>query len=154
MRWYYLSLSHRLGLGFRGYVIGDFVHCFSTTALLILSHYCRSQLLLNLRKGILLRKASTYLLTNVNVLVVTDDISCWPSNRTLLLFRLWSMIFPPSDFRHAVMTPAMLLMSEYLLRCPVKSGHDIAVGTFICSLLLSVSESLFYLLNMPAILCL
>ncbi|KAG0589628.1 hypothetical protein KC19_1G034800 [Ceratodon purpureus] len=68
----------------------------------------------------------------------TDDISCWPSNRTLLLFRLWSMIFPPSDFRHAVMTPAMLLMSEYLLRCPVKSGHDVAVGTFICSLLLSV----------------
>lgn len=54
------------------------------------------------------------------------------------------MIFPPSDFRHAVMTPAMLLMSEYLLRCPVKSGHDVAVGTFICSLLLSVSTSLFY----------
>ena len=49
------------------------------------------------------------------------------------------MVFPPSDFRHAVMTPAMLLMAEYLLRCPVKSGHDVAVGAFICSSLLSVS---------------
>lgn len=70
---------------------------------------------------------------------VSEDISCWPSNRTLLLLRLWSMIFPPSDFRHGVMTPAMLLLAEYLLRCPVKSGRDVAVGSFICSLLLSVT---------------
>lgn len=65
-------------------------------------------------------------------------IICWPSTRTLLLLRLWSLIFPPSDFRHAVMTPAMLLMSEYLLRCPVTSARDVAIGSFICSLLLSV----------------
>jgi nucleolar protein 14 len=36
------------------------------------------------------------------------------------------------------MTPAMLLMSEYLLRCPVTSARDVAIGSFICSLLLSV----------------
>ncbi|CAM6038551.1 unnamed protein product [Sphagnum compactum] len=68
----------------------------------------------------------------------TGGIICWPSTRTLLLLRLWSLIFPPSDFRHAVMTPAMLLMSEYLLRCPVTSARDVAIGSFICSLLLSV----------------
>ncbi len=67
-----------------------------------------------------------------------EDISCWPSSRTLLLIRLWSLMFPPSDFRHAVMTPAILLMSEYLLRCPVTSARDVAIGSFICSLLLSV----------------
>jgi hypothetical protein len=68
----------------------------------------------------------------------TGGIICWPSTRTLLLLRLWSLIFPPSDFRHAVMTPAILLMSEYLLRCPVTSARDVAIGSFICSLLLSV----------------
>ncbi len=47
-------------------------------------------------------------------------------------------MFPPSDFRHAVMTPAILLLSEYLLRCPVTSARDVAIGSFICSLLLSV----------------
>lgn len=64
--------------------------------------------------------------------------SCWPSLKTLLLLRLWSMIFPCSDFRHVVMTPAMLLMCEYLLRCPISSGRDTAIGSFLCSLVLSV----------------
>ncbi|KAL0446980.1 UNVERIFIED_CONTAM: Nucleolar complex protein 14 [Sesamum latifolium] len=66
--------------------------------------------------------------------------SCWPSLKTLFLLRLWSMIFPCSDFRHAVMTPAILLMSEYLMRCPVTSGRDIAIGSFLCSMVLSVSR--------------
>lgn len=66
--------------------------------------------------------------------------SCWPSLKTLFLLRLWSMIFPCSDFRHAVMTPATLLMSEYLMRCPIISGRDVAIGSFLCSMLLSVSR--------------
>ncbi|KAJ0736884.1 putative nucleolar protein [Helianthus annuus] len=65
--------------------------------------------------------------------------SCWPSVKTLFLLRIWSMIFPCSDFRHVVMTPAMLLMCEYLTRCPIISGRDVAVGSFLCSMLLSVS---------------
>ncbi|XP_073055033.1 uncharacterized protein [Primulina eburnea] len=64
--------------------------------------------------------------------------SSWPSLKTLFLLRLWSMIFPCSDFRHAVMTPATLLMSEYLTRCPIISGRDVAIGSFLCSMLLSV----------------
>lgn len=62
----------------------------------------------------------------------------WPSLRCLVLLRLWSMIFPPSDFRHVVMTPSILLMAEYLTRCPVSLARDLAVGTFICALLLSI----------------
>ncbi|KAG9140132.1 hypothetical protein Leryth_015745 [Lithospermum erythrorhizon] len=65
---------------------------------------------------------------------------CWPSLKTLFLLRLWSMIFPCSDFRHVVMTPAILLMCEYLMRCPIKSGRDVAIGSFLCSLVLSVSK--------------
>ncbi|ONK64384.1 uncharacterized protein A4U43_C07F25240 [Asparagus officinalis] len=66
--------------------------------------------------------------------------SSWPSLRTLLLLRLWSLIFPCSDFRHVVMTPAILLMCEYLMRCPIISGRDVAVGSFLCSMALSVAK--------------
>eukprot|EP00252_Welwitschia_mirabilis_P014875 TRINITY_DN32930_c0_g1_i1.p1 TRINITY_DN32930_c0_g1~~TRINITY_DN32930_c0_g1_i1.p1 ORF type:complete len:905 (-),score=254.76 TRINITY_DN32930_c0_g1_i1:497-3211(-) len=69
-----------------------------------------------------------------------DKNSGWPCAKNLMLLRLWSLIFPASDFRHAVMTPAVLLMSEYLMRCPVKSGRDIAIGSFLCSMLLLVHK--------------
>lgn len=72
--------------------------------------------------------------------VKDPDKSCWPSLKTLFLLRLWSMIFPCSDFRHAVMTPAILLMCEYLMRCPVLSVRDAAVGSFLCSIVLSVTK--------------
>lgn len=68
----------------------------------------------------------------------SDANGPWPSLRTLLLLRLWSMIFPTSDFRHVVMTPCVLLMAEFLVRCPVNSGQDLCVGIFLCALLLSV----------------
>lgn len=50
------------------------------------------------------------------------------------------MIFPCSDFRHVVMTPVILLMSEYLMRCPILSGRDIAIGSFLCSMVLSITK--------------
>ncbi|CAL9761726.1 unnamed protein product [Musa acuminata subsp. burmannicoides] len=66
--------------------------------------------------------------------------SCWPTLKTLLLLRLWSLVFPCSDFRHVVMTPALLLMCEYLMRCPINSGQDAARGSFLCSLVFSVCK--------------
>ncbi|GAV69844.1 Nop14 domain-containing protein [Cephalotus follicularis] len=69
-----------------------------------------------------------------------SENGCWPSLKTLFLLKLWSMIFPCSDFRHAVMTPAILLMCEYLMRCPILSGRDIAIGSFLCSMLFSVTK--------------
>lgn len=42
------------------------------------------------------------------------------------------------------MTPALLLMCEYLMRCPINSGQDAARGSFLCSLVFSVGvRSLF-----------
>lgn len=67
-----------------------------------------------------------------------SENGCWPNLKTLFLLRLWSMIFPCSDFRHVVMTPAVLLMSEYLMRCRVLSGRDVAIGSFLCSMVLTV----------------
>jgi nucleolar protein 14 len=56
-----------------------------------------------------------------------------------MLMRLWSLTFPCTDFRHPVMTPMLLLMCEYLMRCQIESARDLAVGCFLCSMLLSVS---------------
>lgn len=32
----------------------------------------------------------------------------------------------------------LLLMCEYLMRCPIQSGRDVAVGSFLCSMVLVV----------------
>ncbi|KAF5745765.1 nucleolar protein 14 isoform X1 [Tripterygium wilfordii] len=70
--------------------------------------------------------------------VRNPENGCWPSLKTLLLLRLWSMVYPCSDFRHVVITPALLLMCEYLMRCPILSGRDVAIGSFLCSMILKV----------------
>ena len=62
------------------------------------------------------------------------------------------MIFSCSDFRHVVMTPAILLMCEYLMRCPILSGRDMAIGSFLCSMVLSESAQ-FYVCNSFQLTC-
>ncbi|XP_022776704.1 nucleolar protein 14-like isoform X2 [Durio zibethinus] len=69
-----------------------------------------------------------------------QENGCWPTLKTLFLLRLWSMVFPCSDFRHVVMTPAILLMCEYLMRCPIMSGRDVAIGSFLCSMVLMITK--------------
>ncbi|PUZ38062.1 hypothetical protein GQ55_9G166900 [Panicum hallii var. hallii] len=66
--------------------------------------------------------------------------SSWPNLKTLLLLRLWSLTFPCSDFRHVVATPMLLLICEYLMRCPIQSGRDVAVGSFLCSMVLVATK--------------
>ncbi|KAI9091956.1 hypothetical protein K1719_027891 [Acacia pycnantha] len=87
------------------------------------------------------------------------ESSCWPSSKMLFLLRLWSLIYPCTDFRHPVMTLALLLMCEYLMRCPILSGRDAAIGSFLCSMLLSMlrqsrkfcPEAIIFLRSMLAI---
>ncbi|KAF8722066.1 hypothetical protein HU200_022698 [Digitaria exilis] len=66
--------------------------------------------------------------------------SSWPNLKTIFLLRLWSLTFPCSDFRHVVATPMLLLMCEYLMRCPIQSGRDVAVGSFLCSMVLVATK--------------
>ncbi|KAF1866613.1 hypothetical protein Lal_00017997 [Lupinus albus] len=70
--------------------------------------------------------------------IKNSESSNWPSSKTLFLLRLWSIIYPCSDFRHPVLTPVILLMCEYLMRCPIVSGRDITIGSILCSMLLSI----------------
>ena len=67
-----------------------------------------------------------------------EGVSCWPAVRVLFLFRLWALTFPPSDFRHPVITPLLLMGGEYLASCRLRSLKDATVGLFLCALLLSV----------------
>ncbi|XP_034941033.1 nucleolar protein 14 homolog [Chelonus insularis] len=60
----------------------------------------------------------------------------YPGLDTLILFKLVSLIFPTSDFRHPVVTPSLVFMSQILLRCQVKKKTDISKGLFVATLIL------------------
>lgn len=52
----------------------------------------------------------------------------------LLYLRVVSMLFSTSDFRHAVCTPTMVLLSQVLGQCPVRCIRDVLRGLFVCDL--------------------
>lgn len=65
----------------------------------------------------------------------------YPGLDTLIFLKLVSLIFPTSDFRHPVVTPCFIFMSQMLLRCRIKSRIDMSKGLFICSLILEYTVS-------------
>ena len=54
--------------------------------------------------------------------------SAWPGARGLLLLKLWATLFPASDRRHAVLTPAALIVGACLAMCPLACASDVAQG--------------------------
>ncbi|EFN90002.1 Nucleolar protein 14 [Harpegnathos saltator] len=60
----------------------------------------------------------------------------YPDMSTIIFFKLVSLLFPTSDFRHPVVTPCLVFMSQILLQCRIKNRSDIARGLFICTLIL------------------
>ncbi|CAN0101506.1 unnamed protein product [Scytosiphon promiscuus] len=60
----------------------------------------------------------------------------WPSTGSLLLLKLAVQIFPSTDFRHPVVTPVVLHLSQCLSQCPVNTCGDLSAGLFCCSLML------------------
>ncbi|CAG8528317.1 11595_t:CDS:10, partial [Ambispora leptoticha] len=59
----------------------------------------------------------------------------FPTASDLIILRLIGQIFPTSDFHHPVVTPAMLLMGQYLTQYTIRNGRDLLVGLFLCNLL-------------------
>ncbi|KAE9449657.1 hypothetical protein C3L33_18443, partial [Rhododendron williamsianum] len=49
------------------------------------------------------------------------------------------LLWTRTQFCEDVKNPAVLLMCEYLMRCPIMSGQDIALGSFLYSMVHSVS---------------
>eukprot|EP00605_Chrysophyceae_sp_TOSAG23-4_P001027 GSChrysophyteH1.ASY1.ANO1.1128.1 assembled CDS len=64
--------------------------------------------------------------------------TCWPSLGRLLFFRLLAHVFPVTDFRHALVTPATLFLAQCLSQCPVSSAADLVSGVYTCCLLSDV----------------
>ncbi|KAJ8683005.1 hypothetical protein QAD02_018797 [Eretmocerus hayati] len=60
----------------------------------------------------------------------------YPELYILILFKLVSILYPTSDFRHPIVTPCLVFMSQILLRCKIKDKRDISKGLFICTLIL------------------
>lgn len=64
-----------------------------------------------------------------------SDFTAWPSVGTLLLLRALGHIFPMTDLRHVVTTPALLLIGQILGQTPIRSTEDVTKGMF-CTLLM------------------
>ncbi|KAG9317709.1 Nop14-like protein [Chiua virens] len=64
------------------------------------------------------------------------DARTWPGLSELTFLRMIGTIWPTSDMRHPVVSPARLLMGAYLGLCRVRSFGDVMSGLFLSSLFL------------------
>ncbi|XP_059045524.1 nucleolar protein 14 homolog [Achroia grisella] len=59
-----------------------------------------------------------------------------PDLDTLIFFKLVSLLYPTSDYRHPVTTPSLIFMSEILTTCTFNNAYSLSRGLFIASLIL------------------
>ena len=65
----------------------------------------------------------------------------WPSGGEMIALKMLGTLFPLSDFRHVVTTPASILLGQLLSQCPVRGPKDLAAGIFCSTLQLYYSEN-------------
>ncbi|XP_040054513.2 nucleolar protein 14 [Gasterosteus aculeatus] len=58
----------------------------------------------------------------------------FPALDMLVYLKVTGLLFPTSDFRHPVTTPALLYISQALTKCPVRSLQDVTSGLVLCCL--------------------
>lgn len=59
-----------------------------------------------------------------------------PDLNTLIFFKLVSLLYPTSDFRHPLTTPSLIFMAEILTLSKFNDAYSISRGIFITSLVL------------------
>jgi nucleolar protein 14 len=69
-----------------------------------------------------------------------EHFTAWPSAGSLLLLRSIGHIFPMTDLRHVVTTPALLLIGQILGQTPIGSIEDIIKGIFCAALMLEYTK--------------
>uniref|UniRef100_A0A8C4YZL0 Nucleolar protein 14 n=1 Tax=Gadus morhua TaxID=8049 RepID=A0A8C4YZL0_GADMO len=62
--------------------------------------------------------------------------SPFPSLDMLVYLKVVALLFPTSDYRHPVTTPALLFICQSLSKCPVTSLQDVTSGLVLCCLAL------------------
>ncbi|KAM9793148.1 nucleolar protein 14 isoform X1 [Syngnathus typhle] len=60
--------------------------------------------------------------------------SPFPTLDMLIHLKVTALLFPTSDFRHPVTTPALLYIGQALTKCSVKSLEDVTSGLVLCCL--------------------
>lgn len=60
--------------------------------------------------------------------------AAFPALDMLIYLKVTALLFPTSDFRHPVTTPALLYISQGLTKCPVRSLEDVTSGLILCCL--------------------
>jgi len=60
--------------------------------------------------------------------------AAFPALDMLIYLKVTALLFPTSDFRHPVTTPALLYISQGLTKCPVRSLEDVTSGLVLCCL--------------------
>ncbi|XP_044031474.1 nucleolar protein 14 [Siniperca chuatsi] len=58
----------------------------------------------------------------------------FPALDMLVYLKVTALLFPTSDFRHPVTTPALLYISQALTKCPMRSLQDVSSGLVLCCL--------------------
>ena len=69
-----------------------------------------------------------------------EEFTAWPSSGTLLLFRALGHVFPMTDLRHVVTTPALLTLGQIVGQTPVRSVEDVMKGIFCAALMLEYTK--------------
>lgn len=67
-----------------------------------------------------------------------NKLKRFPGVDVLLFLKLISCLFSTSDFRHQVVTPSLVFISQMLTNCRVKTRYDISFGLFLVTLYLEV----------------
>ena len=70
----------------------------------------------------------------------------FPKIHEILWLKSLTTLFPVTDFKHPVITPAMLLIGECLEACHVPSTTSLLRGLLLCSTMLHVRRRSTYLL--------
>ncbi len=74
-------------------------------------------------------------------IALKSNTQSWPSPGRLMLLKIIGDIFPVTDLRHPVATPAALLAGQYLSQCPISCVSHIVSGLLCCASLLRWSST-------------
>jgi nucleolar protein 14 len=69
-----------------------------------------------------------------------EDFTAWPSTGVWMVLRAMGHIFPVTDMRHPVVTPAMLLLGQMIAHTPIYSMNDLVMASLCCGLLIEYSK--------------
>ncbi|XP_054612765.1 nucleolar protein 14 isoform X2 [Dunckerocampus dactyliophorus] len=60
--------------------------------------------------------------------------AAFPALDMLIHLKVTALLFPTSDYRHPVTTPALLYIGQVLTKCPVRSLQEVTSGLVLCCL--------------------